>query len=130
MKNILLYLLFATGILMTVAPAHAITTRPGEVLKVVKLQPQPLYCYDGTDTSLQSNEYDYNLKVLLGAKVYDVQYETAFDFLPSNLVDGANIEARIGHHQLYLETPDGELATVILHKHTLKTASEAKLSDK
>ena len=127
MKSILLYTFFA-AILMTVVPAHAVSTQTGEVLSVVKSQPQPLCCYDGTDTPLQSSVNDYNLKVQVGAKVYDLEYQTALDYFPSNVVDGADVPVRLTRHQMFLQTSGGELPAIILHSHNVKATAEVKLS--
>jgi hypothetical protein len=129
MKNILLGSLFAAAILMTVSPAQALTNmRHGKVLSVVESQPQPLCCYDGTDAPLQLSMNDYNLKVRLGAKVYDLEYQTALNYFPSSVVDGARVSVRLTSHQMLLQTSGGELPTIILHRHNVKTGVEAKVS--
>jgi hypothetical protein len=130
MKNILLYSLFAAGTLMTVVPAHAASTQPGEVVSVVKSQPQTMCCYSSTDTPLESSVNDYNLQVRVGAKVYDVEYDTALDYFPSNLVDGANVDVRLDHQRMYLQTSGGEPEAVVLDKLNSKAATEAKPSGK
>ena len=129
MKNILLYSFFAAITLMTVVPAHAVATQTGEVLSVVKTQPQPLCCYDGADDApLQFSVNDYNLKVQVGAKVYDLEYQTALDYFPSSVVDGADVPVRLTRHQMFLQTSGGELPTIILHSHNVKATAEVKLS--
>jgi hypothetical protein len=129
MKNILLYSLFAAAILMTVTPAQALTSmRHEKVLSVVESHPQPLCCSDGTDAPLQFGVNDYNLKVRVGAKVYDLEYQTALDYFPSSVVDGARVSVRLTRHQMFLQTSGGELPTIILHRHNVKKAVEAKIS--
>jgi len=129
MKNILLYSLLAVAILMTVTPAQALTNmRHGKVLSVVESHPKPLCCYDGTDAPLQFGVNDYNLKVRVGAKVYDLEYQNALDYFPSSVVDGARVSVRLTRHQMFVQTSGGELPTIILHRHNVNTAVAAKMS--
>ena len=129
MKNILLYSLFAVAILTTVTPAQALTNmRHGKVLSVGESHPQPLCCYNSTDVPLQFGVNDYNVKVQVGTKVYDLKYQTALDYFPSSVVDGARVSVRLTRRQMFLQTSGGELPTIILHRHNVRIVVEGKVS--
>jgi hypothetical protein len=58
--------------------------------------------------------------VRVGAKVYEVKYETAFDYFPAALVSEGRVDARLDHGRMYLGTPTGELKASIIGQHQAK----------
>jgi hypothetical protein len=64
----------------------------------------------------------------VGAKVYDIKYETALDYFPTTLVSGASVDARLDHGRMYLETPTGELEASIIGKQQAKFDTLAQLA--
>jgi hypothetical protein len=59
----------------------------------------------------------------VGANIYDVEYATALDYFPSDLVSGADVDVRVAHHHVYLLTPGGELETNITDRDLDKPAA-------
>jgi hypothetical protein len=120
MKRTLLSLLFAGLALSSGVSAHAATNQAAEVLSVSKSGPGQLPYYSGTDTPLVPTEWVYTLQVRVGAKVYEVKYETTLDYLPTALVGEASVNARLDNGRMYLETPTGELKATVIGQHQAK----------
>jgi hypothetical protein len=68
----------------------------------------------------------YTLQVRLGAKVYEVKYETALDYFPTALWSEAGVDARLDHGRMYLETPTGELKASVIGQHQAKSETLAQ----
>ena len=97
MKKTLLYLLFAGPALVCAVSANAVTNQPAQVLSVSKSEPEQMSFYSGTDAPLVPTEWVYTLQVRVGAKVYEVKYETALDYFSTALVTHGRLDARIDH---------------------------------
>jgi hypothetical protein len=128
MKKTLLYLLFAGPALLSAVSVHAATNEAAQVLSVSKSDPVQTPYYSGTDAPLLLTEWVYALQVRVGAKVYDIKYETALDYFPTTLVSGASVDARLDHGRMYLETPTGELEASIIGKQQAKSDTLAQLA--
>jgi len=128
MKKTLLYFLFAGLALLSAASADAATNQVAQVLSVSKSGPEQTPYYSGTDAPLLPTEWVYALEVRVGARVYDVKYETALDYFPTALVSGASVDARLDHGRMYLETPTGELEASIIGKHQANSDTLAHLA--
>ena len=128
MKKTLLYLLLAGPALLSVVSANAVTNQTAQVLGVTKSGPEQMCCSSATDAPLLPTEWVYALQVRVGAKVYDVKYETALDYFPTALVSGASVDARLDHGRMYLETPTGELEASIIGKHQANSDTLAHLA--
>ena len=126
MKKILLYLLFAGPALLSAVSANAVTNQPAQVLSVTKSVQEQMSYYSGTDAPLVPTEWVYTLQVRVGAKVYEVKYETALDYFPTALVSEASVDARLDHGRMYLETPAGELKTSVIGQHQAKSDTLAQ----
>ena len=126
MKKTFLFLLFAGFALSTAVSAHAVTYHTAEVLSVSKLGPEQTSYYSSTDAPLAPTEWVYTLQVRVGAKVYDVKYETALDYLPTALVSEASVDARVDHGRMYLDTPTGELKATVIGQHEAKSDTLAQ----
>ena len=120
MKKTLLSLLFAGLALSSVVSAHAATNQAAEVISVSKSGPGQVPYYSDTDAPLVPTEWVYTLQVRVGAKVYEVRYETALDYLPTALMSEASVDARLDHGRMYLETPTGELKATVIGQHQAK----------
>jgi len=92
-----LYLLLAGRALLSAVSANAVTNQPAQMLGVSKSVPEQSSFYSGTDAPLVPTEWVYRLQVRVGAKVYEVKYETAFDYSPTDLVTQGRLDARIDH---------------------------------
>jgi len=125
MKKTLLYLLFAGSALLSAVSANAVTNQPAQVLSVSKSVPEQMSFYSGTDAPLVPTEWVYKMQVRVGAKVYEVRYETA-DYFPTALVSEASVDARLDHGRMYLETPTGELKASIIGHHQEKSDTFAQ----
>jgi hypothetical protein len=128
MKKTLLYLLLAGPALLSAVSANAVTNQTAQVLSVTKSGPEQMCCSSATDAPLLPTEWVYALQVRVGAKVYDVKYETALDCFPTALVSGASVDARLDHGRMYLETPTGELEASIIGKHQANSDTLAHLA--
>ena len=128
MKKTLLYLLLAGPALLSAVSANAVTNQTAQVLGVTKSGPEQMCCSSATDAPLLPTEWVYALQVRVGAKVYDVKYETALDYFPTALVSGASVDARLDHGRMYLETPTGELEASIIGKHQANSDTLAHLA--
>jgi hypothetical protein len=117
MKKTLLYLLLAGSALLSAVSANAVTNQPAQVLSVSKSVPEQTSFYSGTDAPLVPTEWVYTLQVRVGAKVYEVKYETALDYFPTTLVTHGRLDARIDHGRMYLETQTGELKASVIGQH-------------
>ncbi len=127
MKKNLLYLLFAGLALSSAVSAHAATNQAAQVLSVSKSGPEQMMpYYSGTDAPLLPTEWVYTLQVRVGAKVYEVKYETARDYFPTTLVSEASVNARLDHGRMYLETPAGELKASVIGQHEVKSDTLAQ----
>jgi hypothetical protein len=126
MKKILLYLLLAGPALLSAVSANAVTNQPAQVLSVTKSVPEQMSYYSGTDAPLVPTEWVYTLQVRVGAKVYEVKYETALDYFPTALVSEASVDARLDHGRMYLETPAGELKASVIGQHQAKSDTLAQ----
>jgi hypothetical protein len=126
MKKNLLSLLFAGLALSSAVSAHAATNQAAEVLSVSKSEPEQMSYNSPTDAPLQQAEWVYTLQVRVGAKVYDVKYETALDYFPTTLVSEASVDARLDHGRMYLETPAGELKASVIGQHQAKSDTLAQ----
>ena len=126
MKKTFAYLIFAGLALSTAVSAHAVTNQPAEVLSVSKSGPEQTSYNSGTDSPLLPSEWVYTLQVRVGAKVYDVKYETALDYFPTALLSEAGIDARLDHGRMYLETPTGELKASVIGQHQARTETLAQ----
>jgi hypothetical protein len=62
----------------------------------------------------------------VGARVYEVRYETALDYFPTALVSETSVDARLDHGRMYLETPTGELKASIIGQHQEKSDTLAQ----
>jgi hypothetical protein len=121
MKKTLLYLLLAGPALLSAVSANALTNQTAQVLSISKSDPEQMSFYSGTDAPLVPTEWVYTLKVRVGAKVYEVKYETALDYFPTALVSEAKVDARLDHGHMYLETPAGELNASVIGQHQAKS---------
>jgi hypothetical protein len=121
MKKNLLSLLFAGLALSSAVSAHAATNQAAEVISVSKSRPEQMPYYSETDAPLVPAEWVYTLQVRVGAKVYEVKYETAFDYFPTTLASEASVDARLDHGRMYLETPAGELKASVIGQHEAKS---------
>jgi hypothetical protein len=126
MKKTFAYLIFAGLALSTAVSAHAVTNQPAEVLSVSKSGPEQTSYNSGTDSPLLPSEWVYTLQVRVGAKVYDVKYETALDYFPTALLSEAGIDTRLDHGRMYLETPTGELKASVIGQHQARTDTLAQ----
>ena len=126
MKKTLLYLLLAGPALLSAVSANAVTNQPAQVLSVSKSVPEQTSFYSGTDAPLVPTEWVYTLQVRVGAKVYEVKYETALDYFPTALVSEASVDARLDHGRMYLETPAGELKPSVIGQHRAKSDTLAQ----
>ena len=126
MKKTLLSLLFAGLALSSAVSAHAATNQAAEVISVSKSGPEQMPYYSGTDTPLVPTEWVYTLQVRVGAKVYEVKYETTLDYLPTALVGEASVNARLDNGRMYLETPTGELKASVIGQHEAKSDTLAQ----
>jgi len=117
MKKTLLYLLLAGPALLSAVSANAVTNQTAQVLSATKSGPEQMCCSSATDAALVPNEWVYTLQVRVGAKVYEVKYETAFDYFPTALVTQGRVDARIDHGRMYLETQTGELKASVIGQH-------------
>ncbi len=126
MKKTLLYLLFAGPALVSAVSANAVTNQPAQVLSVSKSVPEQMSFCSGTDAPLVPTEWVYKMQVRVGAKVYEVRYETAFDYFPTALVSEASVDARLDHGRMYLETPAGELKASVVGHHQEKSDTLAQ----
>ena len=117
MKKTLLYLLLAGPALLSAVSANAVTNQTAQVLSVTKSGPEQMCCSSATDAPLVPNEWVYTLQVRVGAKVYEVKYETALDYFPTALVTHGRLDARIEHGRMYLETQTVELKASVIGKH-------------
>ena len=126
MKKTFAYLIFAGIALSTGVSAHAVTNQPAEVLSVSKSGPEQTSYNSGTDAPLMPTECVYTLQVRVGAKVYDVKYETALDYLPTALLGEAGVDARLDHGRMYMETPTGELKASVIGQHQAKSETLAQ----
>jgi len=125
-KKTLLYLLFAGPALLSAVSAHAVTNQAAQVLSVTKSAPEQISYYSGTDAPLVPTEWVYTLQVRVGAKVYEVKYETALDYFPTALASEASVDARLDHGRMYLETPAGELKASVVGEHQAKSDTLAQ----
>jgi hypothetical protein len=125
MKKTLAHLIFA-GLALSTAVSHAVTNQPAEVLSVSKSGPEQTSYNSDTDAPLVPTEWVYTLQVRVGAKVYDVQYETAVDYFPAALLSEAGVDARLDHGRMYLETSTGELKASVIGQHKAKTDTLAQ----
>lgn len=121
MKKTLLYLLLAGPALLSAVSANAVTNQPAQVLSVSKSVPEQMSFYSGTDVPLVPTEWVYKMQVRVGAKVYEVTYETALDYFPTALVSETSVDARLDYGRMYLETPTGELKASIIGQHQEKS---------
>jgi hypothetical protein len=129
MKMTLMYLLVVGSSLLSATAANAITHPPAQIVSNVStMEPAQTGYYSGTDAPLPPTEFDYIFQVRLGSEVYDVRYESAIDFFPGALMNGASFEARLKHGRLYLEIPTGELEASIIGKHQAKADTLAQLA--
>jgi len=128
MKKTLLYLLLAVPAPLSAVSANAVTNQTAQVLSVTKSGPEQMCCSSATDAPLLPTEWVYALQVRVGAKVYDVKYETALDYFPTALVSGASVDARLDHGRMYLETPTGVLEASIIGKHQANSDTLAHLA--
>lgn len=126
MKKTLLYLLLAGPALLTAVSANAITNQTAQVLSVTKSAPEQMCCSSATDAPLAPNESVYTLQVQVGAKVYEVKYESALDTFPTTLVSGGSVDARLDHGRIYLETPTGEVKASVIGQHQAKSDTLAQ----
>ena len=126
MKKTLLCLLLAGPALLSAVLANAVTNQPAQVLSVSKSVPDQTSFYSGTDAPLVPTEWVYTLQVRVGAKVYDVKYETALDYFPTALLSEAGVDARLDHGRMYLETPTGELKASVIGQHRAKSETLAQ----
>ena len=124
MKKTLAHLIFA-GLALSTAVSHAVTNQPAEVLSVSKSGPEQTSYNSDTDAPLVPTEWVYTLQVRVGAKVYEVKYETALDYFPTALVTGRSVDARLDHGRMYLETPTGELKASVIGQHPAKPESDS-----
>ena len=83
-------------------------------------------CSTGTDAPLQARVWDYDLQVRVGAELYHVEYDTALNYFPANLVSGADVGVRVAGHSVYLTTPSGDLKTDIVSRHADKSMALLK----
>jgi hypothetical protein len=118
MTKLFTLILCAAAIASFAASANAAVGMTGEIVSVSKSQPAPICCSTGTDAPLQARVWDYNLQVRVGPEIYNVKYDTALNYFPSNLVSGANVGVRIVGHDVYLATPSGDLKAGIVSRHT------------
>src|SRR5713101_5603421 len=126
MKKTLLYLLLAGPALLSAVSANAVTNQTAQVLGVTKSGPEQMCCSSATDAPLLPTEWVYTLQVRVGAKVYEVKYETALDYFPTALLSEAGIDARLDHGRMYLETPTGELKASVIGQHQARTDTLAQ----
>jgi hypothetical protein len=126
MKKTLVYLIFAGLALSSAVSANAATNQAAEVLSVTKSGPEEMPYSSSTDAPLQPTEWVYTLQVRVGAKVYDVKYETALDYFPTTLVSESSVDARLNHGRMYLETPAGELKASVIGQHEAKSDTLAQ----
>src|SRR5258708_7655962 len=126
MKKTLLCLLLAGPALLSAVLANAVTNQPAQVLSVSKSVPDQTSFYSGTDAPLVPTEWVYTLQVRVGAKVYEVKYETALDYFPTALLSEAGVDARLDHGRMYLETPTGELKASVIGQHRAKSETLAQ----
>src|SRR4029077_13379982 len=126
MKKTLLYFLLAGPALLSAVSANAVTNQPAQVLSVSKSVPEQTSFYSGTDAPLVPTEWVYKMQVRVGAKVYEVRYETALDYFPTALVSETSVAARLDHGRMYLETPTGELKASIIGQHQEKSDTLAQ----
>src|ERR1700737_3601848 len=120
MKKTLLSLLFAGLALSSVVSAHAATNQAAEVISVSKSGPGKGPYSSDPDAPLVPTEWVITLQVRVGAKVYEVRYETALDYLPTALMSEASVDARLDHGRMYLETPTGELKATVIGQNQAK----------
>lgn len=126
MKKTFAYLLFAGLALATAVSAHAETNQTAEVLSVSKSGPEQTSQDSGTDAPLAASEWVYTLQVRVGAKVYDVKYETSLDYFPTAILSEGSVDARLEHGRMYLETPSGELKASVIRQHNAKLDAVAQ----
>jgi hypothetical protein len=126
MKKTLLYLLLAGPALLSAVSANAVTNQTAQVLSVTKSGPEQMCCSSATDAPLVPSQWVYTLQVRVGAKVYEVKYETALDYFPTVLVTGRSVDARLDHGRMYLETPTGELKASVIGQHQAKSDTLAQ----
>lgn len=130
--RIQLFALLAFAILATTisaVSANAVTrNQPAQVLSVTKTRPEQACCSTGTDAPLVPTEWVYTLQVRVGTKVYEVKYDTAFDYFPTTLVSGDSVDARLDHGRMYLETPTGELEASVIGEHQAKSDTLAQVA--
>jgi len=126
MRKTLLYLLLAGPALLSTVSANAVTNQTAQVLSVTKSAPEQMCCYSATDAPLAPNESVYTLQVRVGAKVYEVKYQTALDDFPTALVSEGSVDARLDHGRMYLETPTGELKASVIGQHQAKSDTLAQ----
>jgi len=117
MKETLLYLLLAGPTLLSAVSANAVTNQTAQVLSATKSGPEQMCCSSATDAALVPNEWVYTLQVRVGAKGYEVKYETAFDYFPTALVTQGRVDARIDHGRMYLETQTVALKASVIGQH-------------
>jgi len=126
MKKTIAHFIFAGLALSSAVSAHAVTNQPAEVLSVSKSEPAQTSYNSDTDAPLVPTEWVYTLQVRVGAKVYDVRYETALDYFPTALLSEAGLDARLDHGRMYLKTPTGELKASVIGQHQARTDTLAQ----
>jgi hypothetical protein len=121
MNKVMLYVILVAGLAGMVTRANALSAEQAQIVRISNAEPQQVCCYSGTDTPITvPNESSYILEVRVVTTVYDVEYKTTADHLPSNLVERANVKVRLEGGKMYFETPGGELQTAILRAHRSK----------
>ena len=82
----------------------------GTILKVDKreVSSPDQCCYSGTDSPLKSEYFAYDVSVRVQCGIYVAHYETAFDFLPSELAADRKVDVRVANHDLYFDVPGAQ----------------------
>jgi len=127
----LMVLAFVLGVLLIDLRAGASEdAEPGyqtaTVISVEKHQAPSSYVGDNpADRPLQPRNYAYEIGIRLDCKVYIGLYQSAINYLPSDLAPNKTVDVRLRKHIMYISLPDSDwdVKMGILYRRRIKNES-------
>lgn len=94
------------------------TYQQGTILSVEKQELNHGVSYrKATDAPLRSTAFVYDISVQINNTVFVGRYQSAMDYLPSDLAQGESMSVSIQNHRMYLKEPVQDLElNIVSHR--------------
>jgi hypothetical protein len=107
MKKSLMLFTLVSSVLMSCAQADTRPSyQPATVVSIKSHEAPSNYAGSNpSDAPLQAEVHSYDIGIRLNCTVYQVRYETAFEYLPSVFAPNHTVEVNLQKHVMYVGFP-------------------------